>query len=116
MSYRVNRSLGYQPAYVMNPWVWANYGQPQRLRGQVSPMVAQTVPPYLTNWHLGEAGSESAPAPAPALTAAELREQDRDARAMRMELLGFTGVTIALISLMRSSGSMKPNRRRRRSR
>ena len=116
MSYRVNRSLGYQPAYVMNPWVWANYGQPQRLRGQVSPMVAQTVPPYLTNWHLGEAGSESAPAPAPALTAAELREQDRDARAMRMELLGFTGVAIALISLMRSSGSMKPNRRRRRSR
>ena len=114
MSYRVNRSLGYQPAYVMNPWVWANYGQPQRLRGQVSPMVAQTVPPYLTNWHLGEAGSESAPAPA--LTAAELREQDRDARAMRMELLGFAGVTIALIGLMRSSGSMKPNRRRRRSR
>jgi hypothetical protein len=114
MSYRVNRSLGYQPAYVMNPWVWANYGQPQRLRGQVSPMVAQTVPPYLTNWHLGEAGSESAPAPA--LTAAELREQARDARAMRMELLGFTGVTIALISLMRSSGSLKPNRRRRRTR
>jgi hypothetical protein len=35
---------------------------------------------------------------------------------MRMELLGFTGVAIALISLMRSSGSMKPNRRRRRSR
>lgn len=33
---------GYERARVLNPWVFANYGQPQRLRGYVSPVVFQT--------------------------------------------------------------------------
>lgn len=31
-----------RPAQVYNPWVFANYGQPQRQRGYVSPVVYQT--------------------------------------------------------------------------
>jgi hypothetical protein len=33
---------GYGRAQVLNPWVFANYGQPQRLRGYVSPVVFQS--------------------------------------------------------------------------
>lgn len=53
MSYRVNRALGYQKWGVTNPWVFANFGQPQRGRGYVSPAVFQTAPPRLRTAHLG---------------------------------------------------------------
>lgn len=53
MSYKVNRALGYQKWGVTNPWVFANFGQPQRKRGYVSPVVFQTAPPSLRTVHLG---------------------------------------------------------------
>jgi len=56
MPYKVNRALGYEPWGVTNPFVFANYGQPQRHRGYVSPMVFQTHAPQLKNPHLGQAG------------------------------------------------------------
>lgn len=43
MSYRP----GQHPWVVYNPWVFANYGQPQRRRGYVSPVAFQTAPPSL---------------------------------------------------------------------
>jgi hypothetical protein len=36
-----------QPWVVYNPWVFANYGQPQRQRGYVSPVAFKTHPPSL---------------------------------------------------------------------
>lgn len=61
MSYKVNRAVGYQPWGVTNPWVFANYGQPQRKRGYVSPMVFQTAGPFLKTAHLGQAATEPTP-------------------------------------------------------
>lgn len=58
MSYKVNRALGYQKWGVTNPWVFANYGQPQRKRGYVSPMVFQTAGPFLKSAHLGATEEE----------------------------------------------------------
>jgi len=40
--HRANVIPGYERARVLNPWVFANYGQPQRRRGYVSPRVFQT--------------------------------------------------------------------------
>lgn len=36
-----------QPWVVYNPWVFADYGQPQRQRGYVSPVAFTTQPPQL---------------------------------------------------------------------
>lgn len=52
MSYRVDRARGFQPWGVTNPWVFADYGQPQRQRGSVSPLVYTTQPSYLRSAHL----------------------------------------------------------------
>jgi len=57
MTYKVERWMGYEPAVVMNPFVWANYGQPQRHRGYVSPIVFQSEPPKLQSIHLGGLGA-----------------------------------------------------------
>ncbi|HEY5656684.1 MAG TPA: hypothetical protein VIY27_02740 [Myxococcota bacterium] len=39
---------GYNPSHVINPWVFADYGDPPtRLRGQVSPVVMQTGAPTI---------------------------------------------------------------------
>ena len=43
MTYSTRAAIpGYERARVLNPWVFANYGQPQRRRGYVSPVVFQT--------------------------------------------------------------------------
>lgn len=118
MSYRVNRSIGFQPWGVTNPWVFANYGQPQRLRGQVSPLVYTTQPPYLRatflsprypylpSSHLGQmpAGSPEA----------------SEARGARMERYALAGVIFGAISLyitwrgvQRRRSRMSANRKRR---
>jgi hypothetical protein len=77
MSYRVNRAAGYQRWGVTNPWVWANYGQPQRQRGYVSPIVFQTQSPALRSAHLGDVTQD---------VAALLTRSDEElARARRME-------------------------------
>jgi hypothetical protein len=83
MTYRVDRSLGYQPWGVTNPWVFANYGQPQRGRGYVSPVVFQTGEPGLRHAHLGDAAPE---------------DPDRIHR-QKMEM-------IAVVGLAMSAGSM----------
>lgn len=54
MSYKVDRSLGFQKWGVTNPWVFADLSQPQRQRGRVSPIIYQTQPPYLRSPHLGQ--------------------------------------------------------------
>ena len=45
---------GYERARVLNPWVFANYGQPQRRRGYVSPRVFQSHASLPRSAYLGE--------------------------------------------------------------
>lgn len=108
MSYKVNRSLGYQRWGVTNPFVFADLSQPQRLRGQVSPVVFQTQPPSLRSAHLGQSAE---------LQLAELELK----RAERMERIAIAGLVVSLASLALawrqvSTGAMRANRRRKRSR
>lgn len=103
MSYKVDRNRGYQPWAVVNPWVFADYGQPQRLRGQVSPLVYKTQGPYLLSEHLGQAPDAA------------------EARAKRMEIIAFASFGASLVSLyMFWRHVVKPkvqkNKRRRRAR
>jgi hypothetical protein len=126
MSYRVNRALGYQPWGVTNPWVWANYGQPQRGRGYVSPVVFQTAPPFLRSAHLG---AETLPQiETEADAALRIAEEDRQ-RNQRMESLALIGVVLSGVSIMysvwqgmstkkaiRRSRPISANRRKRRRR
>lgn len=54
MNYRkVHVIPGYEKAQVLNPWVFANYGQPQRRRGYVSPLVFQSHAPMPRSAYLG---------------------------------------------------------------
>lgn len=104
MSYKINRAVGYQPWGVTNPWVWADLSQPQRQRGNVSPMVFQTYGPYLKSAHLGQTPEE--------------RLADELTRAERMEKIAIAGLVISATSLlfMWSRFGKKPvaaNRRRR---
>jgi hypothetical protein len=95
MTYRVNRALGYQKWGVTNPWVWANYGQPQRHRGYVSPMVFQTKEPFLQSAHLGAAVDELTVAQAESVSALEERK-----RAERMEKMAVAGLILSGASLL----------------
>lgn len=112
MSYKVNRSLGFQAWGVDNPFVWANYGQPQRRRGYVSPMVFQTAGPYLKSAHLGVTETETE----------LLRRAQADLdRGERMEKYAVIGLTISALSAYmvwnRFYGKkVAANRRRRRRR
>jgi len=83
MTYKVNRALGYQNWGVTNPWVFADYGQPQRQRGTVSPMVFQTHPPRLMNDHLGQTTTV---------------DEDRS-RAVRMEYVAYASLALSAWSL-----------------
>jgi len=83
MPYKVNRALGYQPWGVTNPFVFANYGQPQRHRGYVSPMVFQTHAPQLKNPHLGQA---------------DFVEEDRR-RNKRMEWIAVASLAVSVWSM-----------------
>jgi hypothetical protein len=101
VSYRVNRAEGYRPWGVTNPWVFANYGQPQRGRGYVSPLVMQTHAPLLRSMHLGQAV-----------------ESESERRAVRMETMAIIGLALSSTYLVIALSKMKkvsPNRRRRRS-
>jgi hypothetical protein len=121
MTYRVNRAAGFQPWGVTNPWVYANYGQPQRGRGYVSPMVFQTLGPYLKTAHLGEAVVN---AEASAAEQELLRHAAADRRrGERMERYALTGLAISVTSLFiaysfhsRRARPVSPNRRRARRR
>lgn len=113
MSYKINRAVGYQPWGVTNPWVWADLSQPQRKRGQVSPMVFQTYGPYLKSAHLGQTPEER--------LAADLK------RSERMEKIAIAGLVISASSLLFmwsrfgrkkpvTANRRRPRRRRRRRR
>jgi hypothetical protein len=86
VSYKVNRALGFQKWGVTNPFVFADLSQPQRLRGQVSPIVFQTQPPSLRSAHLGQATDDAAER--------ELK------RAERMERIAIAGLAVGLASLV----------------
>lgn len=115
MSYKVDRRLGYQPWGVVNPWVFADYGQPQRHRGYVSPIIFQTEPPVLSNHHLGYLGQATTPSGTVV--------SDAEARGARMETLAKVGLGLSALSLAvylytvsKVTGSAAPmhmNRRRR---
>jgi len=118
MSYRVPRALGHQAWGVTNPWVWANYGQPQRRRGYVSPMVFQTAGPYLKSAHLGDE-------PTGAETELLRRAQTDLERGERMERYAVIGLTISAVSAAmvwyrfygrKTLGANRRRRRRRRRR
>jgi uncharacterized metal-binding protein len=97
MTYRVNRAVGHQRWGVTNPWVWANYGQPQRKRGYVSPMVFQTASPYLKSAHLGTAEVPDDLA----VAQAELRRANEELmRGERMEKIAMTGLIMSGVSLL----------------
>lgn len=124
MSYRVNRALGFQRWGVTNPWVFANYGQPQRKRGRVSPMVFQTAGPYLKTAHLGQDFTFEAPETATSVEMELLRRTEEDLRrSERMEKYAITGVVISGVSLLlaynfysKQGRRVQANRRRRRRR
>jgi hypothetical protein len=60
MTYRPNRlTIGYERAKVLNPWVFADLRQPQRMRGFVSPLVYQTAPPAVYHPNLSGRGAEA---------------------------------------------------------
>lgn len=82
MSYRRSQSFGFERWGVTNPWVFANYGQPQRRRGYVSPMVMQTAPPRLRNYHLGQV----------------VEETPEQKRARRMERYAIAGLALSALS------------------
>jgi hypothetical protein len=114
MSYRVNRANGYQRWGVTNPWVWANFGQPQRGRGYVSPIVFQTQSPKLKSAYLGDVTQD---------VAALLNRSDEElARARRMERYAAIGVSLSALSAfmlwyrLYGKKSLAANRRRRRKR
>ena len=74
MSYQPNRlTIGYEHAQVLNPWVFADLRQPQRMRGFVSPLVYQTRPPTVYHPNLSGLGADEVGAQQPAaqLPAAE---------------------------------------------
>ena len=112
MSYRVNRANGYQAWGVTNPWVWANYGQPQRGRGYVSPVVFQTKSPQLKSAYLGDVATD--------VREMLARSDEELSRARRMERYAAIGVTISAISAtmlwyrLYGKKSLAANRRRRR--
>jgi hypothetical protein len=118
MTYKVNRAIGYRKWGVTNPWVFANYGQPQRHRGYISPMVFQTSGPFLQSAHLGSyIGAYEAATEAERELLRQAGAETR--RAERMETLAITGLGLSLVSLWFSWQFLQmrkstPNRRRAR--
>lgn len=121
MSYKVNRSLGYQPWGVTNPWVFADLSQPQRKRGRVSPMVFQTAGPFLKSAHLG-AADEPAVSPEQEAEIEKLRQAvEEQARADQQHIIAWTSLAFSAAALLLSyekfrRRKMQPNRKRRRRR
>lgn len=114
---RYGRTMGYgyEPWGVTNPWVFANYRQPQRQRGSVSPVIYKTHQPWLTHPNLGGLGATM-------LTETAITEEA--ARAVRMERIAIAGLAIGLASLATSwfylrqlrKNRLNTNRRRHRRR
>jgi len=116
MTYRVNRALGYQPWGVTNPWVFADFGQPQRQRGSVSQFIYTTQPPRLRSEHLGPRR--------PYLQSSHLGQtaelSKEEQRAQRMERYSMIGLALSISSFglfawntLKSSRKVRANRRPR---
>ena len=91
---------GYEPWGVTNPYVFANFGQPQRQRGYVSPVIFKTHGPTLSNRTLGDASEEME-------------------RAKRMEKLALIGLGLSAVSVgvsLMYLGRLKKNKTKRRRR
>lgn len=104
-------SIGYERSKVLNPWVFADYGQPQRQRGQVSPYVYQTRPPTVYHPNLSGVGAEEVGSPDAAVKTPdeERLELQRAAvcwqrrgvmAAERMVVLSMIGASVALAGLL----------------
>lgn len=77
MTYRPNRlTIGYERAKVLNPWVFADLRQPQRMRGFVSPLVYQTSPPTVYHPNLSGLGAAEVGAEQP-VTQQTIQEEQR---------------------------------------
>ena len=91
MSYRPNRlTIGYERSHVLNPWVFADLRQPQRMRGFVSPLVYQTRPPAIYHPNLSGLGAEEATSQAlvaqEAATVQALKEEQRTMQRAAFEM------------------------------
>lgn len=125
MSYKVDRSLGYQPWGVTNPWVFADLSQPQRQRGNVSPMVFQTAGPFLQSAHLGAAAPDQVASPEQQAEIEKLRQAvEEQARAEQQHTIAWASLAVSAGALLLSFASyrefrkrrLQPNRKRRRRR
>lgn len=110
MTYSPNRlTIGYERAHVLNPWVFADLRQPQRMRGFVSPLVYQTTPPTVYHPNLSGFGAEEIVAAPVELTPAQeqlamQRAQFKMARegarlSKMMAVVSLAGVTIGIAGL-----------------
>lgn len=86
MTYRPNRlTIGYERAKVLNPWVFADLRQPQRMRGFVSPLVYQTSPPTVYHPNLSGLGAEEVGAEQP-VTQQTIQEEQRALQRAALEM------------------------------
>lgn len=86
MTYRPNRlTIGYERAKVLNPWVFADLRQPQRMRGFVSPLVYQTTPPTVYHPNLSGLGAAEVGAEQPA-TQQTIQEEQRALQRAAIEM------------------------------
>ena len=86
MTYRPNRlTIGYERAKVLNPWVFADLRQPQRMRGFVSPLVYQTSPPTVYHPNLSGLGAEEVGAEQP-VTPQTIQEEQRALQRAALEM------------------------------
>jgi hypothetical protein len=104
VSFHRSVTPGYERARVLNPWVFANYGQPQRLRGYVSPVVFQTRASMPGSPYLGATDDVSVPLtslipPLPLGPASS--DPEEPIRIMRrMQVLSVLSVTIGAMGLL----------------
>lgn len=128
MSYRPNRlTIGYERAKVLNPWVFADLRQPQRMRGFVSPLVYQTSPPTVYHPNLSGLGAAEVGAEQP-VTQQTIQEEQRAIQratfelqrqaaklAKRMAVLtavtGLVGVVVSVAGLAMNYADRRQNNR-----
>lgn len=99
---------GYERARVLNPWVFANYGQPQRRRGYVSPVVYQTRASMPESAYLGAADDTGVPlstlVPPTSLVSSgsgASSDPDEPIKIMRrMQVLSFVSVIVGAAGLL----------------
>lgn len=105
MTFHRTVTPGYERARVLNPWVFANYGQPQRRRGYVSPVVFQSHASLPQSIYLGATDDMSVlPAPivpsAPLVAASATSDPEEPIKIMRrMQVFSILSVVIGAAGL-----------------